>query len=94
MTRPVKRAVFRIPEDLRPGLYLMLIYDGSEGGQHYTWDYFHVLGRQQALSSLEREGDGSDVVAIVAALVGAGVGALGLLAAWFYRRRGRRTPAG
>jgi hypothetical protein len=30
-----------------PGLYMILIYDGSEGGAHYTWDYFHLLGPAQ-----------------------------------------------
>jgi hypothetical protein len=34
---------FRVP-DVPPGVYLVLIFDGSEGGQHKTWDYFHVLG--------------------------------------------------
>jgi hypothetical protein len=40
---PVRRASFRVPE-VPPGVYLVLIFDGSEGGSHTTWDYFHVLG--------------------------------------------------
>ena len=38
------RARFRIPGDTPPGLYLVLIFDGSEGGSHATWDYVHVPG--------------------------------------------------
>jgi hypothetical protein len=44
---PVRRASFRVPE-VPPGVYLVLIYDGSEGGTHSTWDYFHVLGAAPA----------------------------------------------
>ncbi len=33
---------FRVPRDTPPGIYLVLIFDGSEGGQHATWDYLHV----------------------------------------------------
>ena len=33
---------FRLP-DLRPGVYVVAIFDGSEGGQHYTWAYVRVL---------------------------------------------------
>lgn len=38
-----RRTSFRMPA-MPPGVYLLLIFDGSEGGTHYTWDYFHVLG--------------------------------------------------
>ena len=45
--RPAGRAVRRAggswcPDDTPPGIYLVLIFDGSEGGQHATWDYLHV----------------------------------------------------
>lgn len=36
------RARFRVPRDAPPGLYLVLVFDGSEGGTHATWDYVHV----------------------------------------------------
>lgn len=39
-----RRARFRVPRDSPPGLYLALIFDGSEGGSHATWDYVHVRG--------------------------------------------------
>ncbi|HEX8207178.1 MAG TPA: hypothetical protein VF587_14040 [Solirubrobacteraceae bacterium] len=42
--RMSRRARFTIPRDTPPGLYLVLVFDGSEGGQHATWDYVHVLG--------------------------------------------------
>ena len=25
-----------------PGIYLLLVFDGSEGGAQATWDYLHV----------------------------------------------------
>lgn len=37
-----RRARFRVPRDTLPGLYLVLVFDGSEGGAHATWDYVHV----------------------------------------------------
>jgi hypothetical protein len=46
LTRPRRdatpRARFRVPKQIRPGVYLVLIFDGSEGGYHNTWDYLHV----------------------------------------------------
>ena len=42
LTGPVE---FRVPA-APPGRYLVSIYDGSEGGAHYTWEYFRVTGRQ------------------------------------------------
>lgn len=42
LTGPVD---FRVPS-VRPGRYLVSIYDGSEGGAHYTWEYFRVTERQ------------------------------------------------
>jgi hypothetical protein len=40
--RPTRRARFRVPEGTPPGLYMVLIWDGEEGGAHSTWDYLHV----------------------------------------------------
>jgi hypothetical protein len=42
-TSPARDLVFRVP-DVQPGVYLVLIFDGSELGQHTTWAYYHVLG--------------------------------------------------
>jgi hypothetical protein len=36
------RARFRVPTQIPPGVYLVLIFDGSERGYHNTWDYLHV----------------------------------------------------
>jgi hypothetical protein len=32
---------FAVP-DVPPGSYPVVVYDGSEGGFHYTWDWFRV----------------------------------------------------
>lgn len=39
---PTRRGRFRIPTGTPPGLYMVLIWDGGEGGSHNTWDYLHV----------------------------------------------------
>ncbi len=53
---PVRRASFRVPA-VPPGVYLVLIFDGSEGGTHSTWDYFHVLGAAPARRSASGRGE-------------------------------------
>jgi hypothetical protein len=40
--RRAPRGRFRVPDDTPPGIYLLLIFDGSEGGEHATFDYLHV----------------------------------------------------
>lgn len=39
---PTRRGSFRVPET-PDGLYMVLIFDGGEGGAHNTWDYVHVV---------------------------------------------------
>ena len=85
---PVRRASWRVPE-VPPGVYLVLIYDGSEGGSHSTWDYFHVLGpaparerapRPVAAASPDPDGWPPALVALgVACGVVAGAGAVALV---------------
>lgn len=41
--QPTRRGRFRIPPETPPGLYMVLIFDGGEGGAHNTWDYLHVI---------------------------------------------------
>lgn len=41
--RPTRRARFRVPAGTPPGVYLVLIFDGNEGGAHNTWEYLHVI---------------------------------------------------
>lgn len=38
-----RNARFRVPENTPPGVYMVLIFDGGEGGAHNTWDYVHVI---------------------------------------------------
>jgi len=47
-TRPVRGARFRVPSATPPGLYMVLTFDGSEGGAHNTWDYLHVIAPEGA----------------------------------------------
>jgi hypothetical protein len=41
---PTRRGSFRVPRT-PDGLYMVLIFDGGEGGAHNTWDYLHVVNR-------------------------------------------------
>jgi hypothetical protein len=43
--RPLRRAAFRVPRGTPPGIYFVLVFDGSEGGAHTTWDLVQVPGR-------------------------------------------------
>lgn len=43
-SKPARRLTFHVP-NAPPGVYLVLILDGTEGGTHATWAYYHVLGR-------------------------------------------------
>ena len=42
---PTRKGRFRVPKGTPPGLYMVLIWDGEEGGAHNTWDYLHVTDR-------------------------------------------------
>jgi hypothetical protein len=67
-------ATFRVPVTA-PGRYLVLLYDGTEGGMHHSWDYITV--RSSARTSRRAGGfDGPVVVGLavaLAALLGGGV---------------------
>ena len=43
-------ATFRVPATA-PGRYLVLLYDGTEGGGHYSWDYITVRSGPRPPSS-------------------------------------------
>lgn len=49
-TAPTRRARFRVPADAPPGLHLVLVFDGEEGGAHNTWEYLHVIDLERAAS--------------------------------------------
>lgn len=46
--RPRRRMLVRVPRSSAPGIYLVLVFDGSEGGHHTTWDYVQVPGKPSA----------------------------------------------
>jgi hypothetical protein len=43
-------ASFQVPATA-PGRYLVLMYDGTEGGVHYSWDYITVRPGSSSASS-------------------------------------------
>ena len=43
-SRRPRRHTFRVPS-VPPGRYVIAIFDGSEGGSHYTWARFRVRRR-------------------------------------------------
>lgn len=86
---------FRVPV-APPGRYLVSIYDGSEGGSHYTWEYFRVKERQipaaarRPSGGLDNEAAGVSSLAVVALSLTAFVS--GLSVGWLARARRRRSP--
>ena len=54
--RPTRRGRFEVPDATPPGLYMVLIFDGEEGGAHNTWDYLHVVGRDGGAATAEATG--------------------------------------
>jgi hypothetical protein len=69
---------FTVPA-VREGTYAVVIYDGSEGGEHYTWDLFRV-----------RAGEGS---ANWPAVAGAAAAAAALFLVAYGARRVLRQPS-
>jgi hypothetical protein len=49
-THPERGANLTVPSKVRPGKYLLALFDGTEGGTHYTWDVVKVkpLGEMPA----------------------------------------------
>jgi hypothetical protein len=92
--RRQRNAKFRVP-DVPPGVYLVLIFDGSELGQHTTWDYYHVIGpppaTRQAAATPPRAPEGGDD-GVKVPVVGLAVATLVLIALVAVTRgvRGRR----
>ncbi|HEV2811982.1 MAG TPA: hypothetical protein VGW10_01915 [Solirubrobacteraceae bacterium] len=41
--RRARSASFRVPRGTPHGIYVVLIFDGSEGGTHATWDHVQVV---------------------------------------------------
>lgn len=85
--KPLRRWSFRVP-DVPPGVYLVLIFDGSEGGAHSTWDYLHVAGPAPRGTVAAAVGDGRARPA--PALLPVAAAAAVALAAVIARRRARR----
>ncbi len=89
-----ERARFLVPE-VPTGRYLVLLYDGSEGGAHYTWDSMTVRRRpakaapSAATTSSDTTGGRGGFTAVA---VAAGVVLLVATSSLFTlrRRRGRR----
>ena len=87
-TTPPKHPSFRVPSATPPGIYLVLIYDGSEGGSHATWDYVQIRGRPEptATASGSSGADGGGQGALAAAF---GVGVCASLVSLVVLRRRR-----
>ena len=68
---------FRIPA-AAPGRYLIALYDGGEGGQHYSWDTFTVTGARAIAPPRDEPEEASWLPAagagILALLAGLGIG--------------------
>jgi hypothetical protein len=85
-------ATFAIP-DVAPGQYLVALYDGGEGGAHYSWDTLTVLREDERVTGRATGTPPSGGVA-VPTFVGAvlAAGCAGLIGGAALRRFRRRTP--
>lgn len=86
---------FRVPA-APPGRYLVSIYDGSEGGSHYTWEYLRVNERRTPTTArrpargLSNEATGVSFLTVAAISLMAFVS--GLSVGWLARAKRRRPP--
>ncbi|HKI66312.1 MAG TPA: hypothetical protein VJ989_03480 [Solirubrobacterales bacterium] len=76
---PRQHAEVRVPQ-VPPGRYLLAVYDGSESGTHYTWDFIRVT---------DQTTKGAPGIALVGLL--AAVALVLAIAAFLLRRRARAT---
>jgi len=100
---PTRRGSFRVPKT-PDGLYMVLIFDGEEGGAHNTWDYLHVVGLDRQAESQQRPGTtptrrradapptatSTKTDAVQAALLGAAAGGILTLTGVYLSARRRR----
>lgn len=94
---PAREPQLRVPDTTPPGVYLMLLWDGEEGGAHNTWDYIHIFDasgtttRPETAKPREPNRSGHSRVPVV---VAAGLGFLaGAVAAALASSRRRRRSA-
>ena len=86
---------FRVPA-APPARYLVAVYDGSEGGAHYTWEYFRVTEREPRTAPQQPRtpttvttATGASTLAVVIVAFAAFVS--GLFVGWLARRRRRSS---
>jgi len=71
---------FRVPA-ADPGRYLLLVYDGTEGGGHYTWEFVRVSGDAEKVTEAVKHDDtrtGAILWIVIAVVIAAGVGVFAL----------------
>jgi len=80
---------FVIPDATSPGRYLVALYDGEEGGAHYTWASYQVTAG--AASGASPRDDDANETPTLAIWIAAAAGLIGGFAASVVltRRRGR-----
>lgn len=92
-------ATFRVPLTA-PGRYLVLVYDGTEDGMHYSWDYIRVRSAPRSPLSTQAtarttaaapcagdlDGPALAALAVVISLLGTGV----FVSVRKHRTRGRK----
>ena len=82
---------FRVPV-APPGRYLVSIYDGSEGGSHYTWEYFRVTERQTPTTARRPGSEATGVSSLTVVAISLAAFASGLFVGWLARAKRRRSP--
>jgi hypothetical protein len=88
--RPLNTAAtFRVPR-VPAGRYLVALYDGGEGGQHYSWETFTVTNSRGPRSTLNAHSSSSSAGLSIAA--GLAAAAAALLVGYAVGARRRRVP--
>ena len=84
LRRPLNRGGSFVIPRAAPGRYLVALYDGGEGGAHYSWETFTVTGAPARATTRADSGDGipgwvlgGAVAAALAIGFGAGIVARG-----------------
>jgi hypothetical protein len=62
--RPPRRTVQLEVPSVPQGRYLIALFDGSEGGTHYTWDFIRIVGARAG-----KDDDGVEAFGIAAGVV-------------------------
>lgn len=87
--RPRAPLSFTVP-DATPGRYLVVIYNGSESGFHYTWDFYTVTAPTPAQADEDSGTGWWPIAAAIIALLMSLVAGIWVARRWSIERSSRQ----